>query len=279
MGTRLKGTIEAGAMPPLHRFLGTPVTTAMLNFIYGSRFSDIHCGMRALTTKAFLEMELKSQSWEYASEMVLKSVHMKLRTTEVPIHFLKDKEGRVSHHRREGWLSPWKAAWINLRAMFIYGADFFLFRPGIALLFVGLFLTLPLSFGPITIGSIQFSLYWMLLGLSLTILGLQCLYMGILAQVLFDIDGKSTKRWLQLFSYNRSVVLSGALFLVGLVLGGLLVSHYVQEGFRLNDIHHPTNHLAVTGLLLMIGGFMTFTFTLLLHAGTLINRPMIATRS
>ena len=73
----------------------------------------------------------ESQSWEYASEMVLKSVHMQLRTEEVPVRFLKDREGRVSHHKRSGWFSPWQAAWINLRAMFVYGADFFLYKPGL----------------------------------------------------------------------------------------------------------------------------------------------------
>ena len=76
-------------------------------------------------------MDLHSQSWEYASEMVLKSVRMELNTAEVPVRFLKDQEGRFSHHKRAGWFSPWHAAWINLRAMFIYGADFFLFRPGL----------------------------------------------------------------------------------------------------------------------------------------------------
>ena len=30
-------------------------------------------------------MNLQSQSWEYASEMVLKSVRMELRTAEVPV--------------------------------------------------------------------------------------------------------------------------------------------------------------------------------------------------
>ena len=77
-------------------------------------------------------MDLESESWEYASEMVLKSVQMGLRTTEVPVRFLKDRDGRVSHHRRPGWFSPWQAAWINLRAMFVYGPDFFLLKPGFA---------------------------------------------------------------------------------------------------------------------------------------------------
>src|SRR5207248_10679660 len=141
---------------------------------YGSRFSDIHCGMRGITLDALRRMDLQSQSWEYASEMVLKSVRMELRTAEVPVRFLRDEQGRLSHHKRSGWFSPWQAAWINLKAMFVYGADFFLYRPGLIVLALGLLLTLPLSLGPITLGRITFSLHWMLLGVSLAILGLQC---------------------------------------------------------------------------------------------------------
>ena len=121
-------------MPPLHQYFGTPFTTWILNRLYGSKFSDIHCGMRGITRDALLRMGIVSQSWEYASEMVLKSVRMELRTTEVPVTFLKDREGRLSHHKRSGWFSPFAAAWINLRAMFVHGAEFFLFKPGIVLL-------------------------------------------------------------------------------------------------------------------------------------------------
>lgn len=271
MGSRFRGRIDDGAMPPLHRYLGTPVTTWILNVIYGSRFSDIHCGMRALTKGAFERMDLRSQSWEYASEMVLKSVHMKLRTTEVPIHFLKDREGRMSHHKREGWFSPWKAAWINLKAMFTYGADFFLFRPGLVLLVLGLLLTLPLTGGPITVGPIQFSIYWMLLGVSLTVLGLQSVYMGILAQVFFDFGGSTVKRWLNVFSYTRTVFASAGVFVVGLGLSGVLLREYLQSGYRLYDLSSPGHYFAVTGLLLMMVGFISFTFTLLLHAGARLS--------
>src|SRR5882724_2258827 len=115
-------------------------------------------------------MDLHSQSWEYASEMVLKSVHMGLRTEEVPIRFSKDSEGRLCHHKRSGWFSPWQAGWINLRAMFIYGANFSLYKPGL-LLAIGLLLTLPLSFGAINVGPITFSHHWMLLGVSLVVWG------------------------------------------------------------------------------------------------------------
>ena len=99
MGSRWLGSIEAGSMPRLHQYLGTPFTTWILNRIFRSSFSDIHCGMRGITRTALISMNLESQSWEYASEMVLKSVHMELKTEEVPVRFLKDRNGRVSHHR------------------------------------------------------------------------------------------------------------------------------------------------------------------------------------
>jgi glycosyltransferase involved in cell wall biosynthesis len=269
MGSRFRGYIEPGSMPPLHRYLGTPVTTWILNVLFSSHFSDIHCGMRGITRSGLERMGLRSQSWEYASEMVLKSVHMGLKTDEVPIRFLKDRDGRMSHHKRSGWFSPWAAAWINLRAMFVYGAAFFLYRPGFLLAAIGAALTLPLSFGPIRVGSILFSLHWMLLGLTLVTLGLQCIYLGILAQVFFDYTGVATKRWFSLFAYTRTVLVSAAMFVLGLALTGWLLVYYVRHDFLLSP-DGAANYLGVTGLLLMIAGFMTFTFTLLLHSTSVV---------
>jgi len=266
MGSRFRGYIEPGSMPPLHQYLGTPVTTWILNFLYGSRFSDIHCGMRGVTREGLRRMDLQSQSWEYASEMVLKSVRMNLRTAEVPVRFLKDAKGRLSHHKRAGWFSPWHAAWINLKAMFVYGADFFLYRPGLMLLFIGLLLLLPLSRGPIDIGFLTLSLHWMLLGLTLSVLGLHGFYMGALARVFFDYSGETRRRWLDVFSYTRSVVISGLAVAAGTGLAAPLLLRYIRSGFQLTADVFPTTHLAVTGLLFVVAGFMNFTFTLALHA-------------
>jgi glycosyltransferase involved in cell wall biosynthesis len=268
MGSRWKGTIEPGSMPWLHRHLGTPVTTWVLNVVYASRFSDIHCGMRGITAGALRRMRLQSQSWEYASEMVLKSVHMGLRTTEVPVRFLKDREGRLSHHKRAGWSSPFRAAWINLRAMFVYGVDFFALKPGLGLLALGLALCLPLSLGPRTVGPVHLSLYWMLLGATLTLLGLQSFYVGCLAQVVHDYRGTARRRWLRLFPYDRTVALSGLGFLAGLCLAAALAVDYVRSGLTLSPSDRVP-YLGVLGLLVVLISFMTFTFVLLLHASSL----------
>jgi glycosyltransferase involved in cell wall biosynthesis len=265
MGSRFKGYIEPHAMPPLHRYFGTPVTTWILNVLFRTSFSDIHCGMRGITRDALIRIDLASQSWEYASEMVLKSVCLRLKTAEVPVRFLKDREGRLSHMKRGGWLEPWRAGWINLRAMFLYGADFFLLKPGLALFVLGLLLTLPVTFGPVSLGPVTLSLYWMMLGLTFSVVGLQSFYLGCIVQVVYAY-ASGYQRWLRLFAYNRSMVVSGLLFLAGLGLAVPLVVEYVREGLRLSEELGHLSHMAVTGLLLIIISFLTFCSTLVIHA-------------
>ena len=273
MGSRWKGSIEPGAMPPLHQYLGTPLTTWILNLLFSSHFSDIHCGMRGITKDALERMGLQSQSWEYASEMVLKSVQMRLRTAEVPVSFLKDRKGRLSHLKRSGWFAPFYAAWINLRAMFVYGSEFFMFRPGLVLLALGLLLVVPLSIGPFSIGPIHFSVLWMLLGSTFIVLGLQSCYLGCVAQVLHDYSGAARRRWLKVFPYTRTVLLSVGAMLVGILLALVLVNDYIQSGLSIANTDHSP-YLGVLGLLLLMVGFLSFTFVLLLHATALRSQHM-----
>ncbi len=278
MGSRFRGYIEPGSMPALHQHFGTPVTTWILNILYRTHFSDIHCGMRAITRDALVRMELGSESWQYASEMVLKSVHMKLRTAEVPVRFFKDPEGRLSHHKRAGWLSPWKAGWSNLEVMLTHGAEFFTIQPGLVLTALGLLFTLPLILGPVQIGQFRFSLYWMLLGLTLTVVGMQSVYVGCVTRVLHDYSGESSRQLLRLFSYNRSVLFSAGVFVVGALFTIPLVREYARLGFTLSGEIGRPHHMAIAGLLFMIIAFTNFVFTLVLHSAAFrVHRRDVST--
>src|ERR1041385_5928817 len=187
MGSRFRGSIEKGAMPKLHRYFGTPLTNWILNQIYRSNYSDIHCGIRGATCEALDRINITSEGWEYASEMVLKAARLKLSSAEVPIKFYKDREGRLSHHRRVGWKSSWMAGWVNLKVMLVYAADSFLLKPGAALLVIGLVLSLGLAAGPVRIGRIGFSLHWMLLGVMCATLGYGSIQIGVLAGILHGL--------------------------------------------------------------------------------------------
>ena len=266
MGSRFLGTIEPGAMPKLHQYFGTPLTTFILNTMYGTKFTDIHCGMRGMTLSALQRMNLSSQSWEYASEIILKSVHMNLDTAEVPVNFLKDMDGRFSHHLRSGWFSPWQAGWINLRAMFIYGADFFLMKPGAVLLCVGLILLAALAGGPITIAGFALSLNALLLGFAGGLIGLQMILLGGIAQCIYDQQGPKRDRWMRRFRYTRTTLGCMGAFFIGLVPPVAFVRDYIANGKIVNSTLVAADHAAVLGLFVMLSSVFVFVSMLVMHA-------------
>ncbi|MDX6621783.1 MAG: hypothetical protein QOK36_4169 [Gaiellales bacterium] len=261
MGTRTRGSIAPGAMPRLHRYFGSPATTWIFNRIYGTRFSDIHCGMRAMTTDALKRMHLRANGWEYASEMILKAKRLGFVTSEVPVHFYADREGRESHLKRSNWTAPWIAGWSSLRVMFLYSPDFFTITPGLILFVLGALMTTALASGPITVAGVGLNLHWMMLGMVITKLGIGALQLGELARVHYDFDPRFSATMLQRLSYDRGVLGSLLLGAVGLVPNVLLLVDWLQHGLHLRSLDYS----AVFGLTLMVLAFQLFTFTLLLH--------------
>jgi hypothetical protein len=193
--------------------------------------------------------------------MVLKAARLKLVAAEVPVKFYKDREGRFSHHRRMGWLSPWIAGWLNLKVMLVYTPDSFLFRPGVILTAIGAILSIGLCAGPVTIGGVGFSLYWLLLGVTCVTLGYSSIQIGVLARVMHGLRPHSLKRLRTTLTYDRGMLLAGGCVMVGIVLLGILIYQYLHSNFHLLEISHP----AIFGLLMIIVGFQTFCFTLLLE--------------
>ena len=177
--------------------------------------------------------------------------HMRLRT-EVPIRFLQVREGRLPPPQALRWFSPWQAAWINLRAMFVYGADFFLFMPGCCCC------ARPAAdaaarAGRVTVGPITFSLHWMLLGLSLAIVGLQSIYWASCRRSSSTIRG-SDGQLVPALPVDPCRGRRRALFAVGLVLGGPADRDYIRNG---SGCPRRVNHQGVIGSCSSIRGFMT----------------------
>ncbi len=269
MGSRFKGSIEAGAMPRVHQYFGTPVTTWIMNFIYRSSFSDIHCGMRGLTRSALERIHLKSQSWEYASEMVLKASRLRLRTVEVPVHFFKDRDGRLSHHKRAGLWSPWLAGWINLKVMLVYTPDSFLLKPGVLLFLVGFLLTTSLLGGGYMVGNVGFDLHYMLLGMTMSVLGYGCVQIGMLARLNHGLRRSIlADRFFRWFTYDTGMITASTVMAMGVLMNVRILWQYLGGGLRLYEI----SYIAVYGLFLITVGFQTFGFTLLTEMMRRISR-------
>ena len=99
IGSRLKGTIEPGAMPPLHRYLGTPVLTFLINRLFGGRLSDCNSGFRLLRRDAFVRWQIRSTGMEFASELLIKALKDRASIVEVPSGLRPDLRDRAPHLR------------------------------------------------------------------------------------------------------------------------------------------------------------------------------------
>ncbi|OGI27390.1 MAG: hypothetical protein A2359_01110 [Candidatus Moranbacteria bacterium RIFOXYB1_FULL_43_19] len=261
MGTRMKGWIEDGAMPNLHRYFGTPLTTWILNKLFKLKFSDIHCGMRVMTKKALEKIDLRSKSWEYASEMVIKAGLLKLKTAEVPIHFYKDKNGRLSHHRRSGWFSPWYAGWINLKIMLLYAPNFVFFVPGFIALLAGISIVTASSLGLIS----NFRFHFSLLGFALVSIGFLTVQLGLISKLFSDLNkyyqDKLTLFISKKFNYDRGMIVGFSLVTLGIILDSFLFYHWYQNRFTLESI----SIYGIIGLVLITLGFQTIFFTFIVE--------------
>jgi hypothetical protein len=103
------GGIRPGAMPPLHRYVGNPVLTAIGRLFFHSPCGDFHCGIRGFDRRAILGLDLQATGMEFASEMVVKATVYKLSITEVPTILYPDGRNRPPH------LRSWRDGWRHLR--------------------------------------------------------------------------------------------------------------------------------------------------------------------
>ena len=74
VGTRLRGQIEPGAMPLLHRRLGTPVLTTLINGLFGGHLADCNSGFRALRRDRLPAWGASSPGIEFASELLINAL-------------------------------------------------------------------------------------------------------------------------------------------------------------------------------------------------------------
>jgi len=104
IGTRLKGDIKKGAMPFLHRYIGNPLITYILNKNLGTHITDAHCGMRAFTKESWDKIDTALVPEDFCSEMLRQYTKQKAVIAEVPIsYFPRDgvvKAGTILHGYR-----------------------------------------------------------------------------------------------------------------------------------------------------------------------------------
>jgi glycosyltransferase involved in cell wall biosynthesis len=245
LGSRLKGTLEPRSMPWLHRWIGNPVLTGMLNLFFRAGVSDAHSGMRAVRRSALDMLDLRTTGMEFASEMVVKAAKRGLEIREVPIEY-RLRAGQSK-------LSPVRDGWRHLRFMLVESPTYLFLVPGGALFVVGVAALLALAGGPIEVVGRRWEIHSAIVASILTLTGAQIVQLGLFARtyaVLYvgEADPLLERGWRRL-RLEHGLAIGAALLLAGLAVLGFVVVRWILNGFgNLNEEHLSVVALTLIGL-------------------------------
>jgi hypothetical protein len=177
MGDRFRGGIAPGAMPPLHRYLGNPVLSALGRKFFGSHVHDFHCGLRGFQREAILGLALQSTGMEFASEMVVKATLAGLKVVDVPTTLSPDGRSGRPH------IKTWSDGWRHLRFLLLYSPRWMFLLPGAGLMVIGLVAGVALTIGPVTVSGVTFDVDTLVAAAAVFVIGFQAVLFGVLTKI------------------------------------------------------------------------------------------------
>ncbi|HEX3756513.1 MAG TPA: glycosyltransferase family 2 protein [Rhizomicrobium sp.] len=230
MGNRFKGGIKPGAMPPLHRYLGNPVLTAVGRLFFRSPCGDFHCGLRGFDRSAILGLGLQAPGMEFASEMVVKATIAQLPITEVPTTLSPDGRSRPPH------LRSWRDGWRHLRFLLLFSPRWLFLYPGMAMFILGLLVMAWLLPAPRVVGGVTFDIHSLLYASLAVVIGFQSMLFWVFAKIYGMREGivPPDPRFLSLsriVTLESGLIAGGILLLLGLALGVLALGSWRGEAF------------------------------------------------
>jgi len=254
MGDRMDN-IQPGAMPWLHRYIGNPILTGLLNLFFRTGIKDAHCGMRALRRDVLPRLDLRTTGMEFASEMVIRASKEHLRIEEFPIEY---------HPRGgESKLSSFRDGWRHLRFLLVHSPTYLFVVPGAILAGLGTVIVLLVGSGLSLFGR-SWGIHALIGGALLMVVGTQILALGLCAHAYGTYFMKERDPW---FDWLRArlrlehgLLLGGAFVLVGLALGGVIVGTWISHGFG----SLGKEFMAVLAATLIIVGIQIFFSSFLL---------------
>jgi glycosyl transferase family 2 len=254
MGDRMKG-IQPGAMPWLHRYVGNPVLTGILNLFFRTGVRDAHCGMRAVRRDVLPRLDLRTTGMEFASEMVIRAGKAKLAIAEIPIHY----------HPREGdsKLSSFRDGWRHLRFLLVHSPNWLFILPGAVLAFIGVLVSATVLLELDVLGR-EWDLHTMVAGALLMIVGTQVVALGLCAHAYGTYFMGEKDPWFDRmrarFRLEHGLMLGGLLMCAGFVVALVIVGVWADRGFgALSE-----ERLAVLAAALFIIGMQVFFSSFLL---------------
>ncbi|MEA2201799.1 MAG: hypothetical protein QOI89_2395 [Solirubrobacteraceae bacterium] len=247
--------IQPGAMPWLHRYVGNPILTGILNLFFRTGIKDAHCGMRALRREVLPRLDLRTTGMEFASEMVIRASKENLRIAEFPIEY---------HPRGgESKLSSFRDGWRHLRFLLVHSPNHLFIIPGAVLAGLGTLLVVFVGAGLDFFGR-AWGLHALIGGALLMIVGTQVVALGLCAHAYGTYFMGEQDPWFDRmrarFRLEHGLLLGGLFMLVGIITGAVIVATWIADGLgSLSD-----ERAAVVAASLIIVGIQIFFSSFLL---------------
>jgi glycosyltransferase involved in cell wall biosynthesis len=223
IGSRFAGKMDPGAMTWLHRYIGNPFLTWLLNRIFHTNYTDTHSGYRAIRREALERLRLTSSGMEFASEMLVAANREHLRIEEVPIHYYPRKTPSNLHSFADGWR--------HVRFILLLKPIPFIAVPGLIFALIGIALIALLA-----VGEAETHAHTVILGGFLLVAGVQALLTGAMIDVYSEIHGygersRITEMILRYHNLERFLLLGALLILTGIVLGFSIITEWLHSGY------------------------------------------------
>lgn len=237
----------------LHRYVGNPILTLILNILFGTKYSDVYCGYRAFSKKAYERIQPVSPGMEFNLELAINAHLAGLKIEEIPI--------RLGPRKGESKLNTFKDGWRSLRMMLIYCPNRVFMLPGFLLFSAGfclhiLVLAKVLQYEGRALGVITGTM-----ATVFSVVGFQVLSLGLHAKTYswsrrFDKDNNSLSRFYGFFNLEKGLLLGLGLFAAGLGIICYELIRWLKSD--LQPLHHP-ERVPFAATLVIIGLGMVFS--------------------
>lgn len=240
-GSRMKGSIKNGAMPLLHRYIGTPVLNSIINLLHsknGVKISDCNSGFRCFLKEKYLKLKIKGTGMEFASEMLVKILKNELKVADVPISLYPDIRDREPH------LSTWRDGMRHLLQILIESPEFFHNTGLFTWLINATIITVCLFSNPLSIGPFSlFGVHTMMFASFGSIFGLLIWSIGLHIYI-------NPKKPITLYSYfidlieDKLFFYSVFSFLISFVMFSYILYSWYTFEFKFLQLEKQTLFLA-----------------------------------
>ena len=250
LGSRFAGRIQPGAMPFMHRVIGSPATRMLLRVLLGVKSTDPHSGMRAMKRTVFDTVRPAVRGWEFTFAQLVNASRRGVAVEEIPI----DYRVRLGTSKLRALPEGWKF----FRFLVLHSPVFLFVIPGAVSMALGTAVLAWLGPADRTIVGVEFGVNSLQVGALLAVGGYQVLCLGVCARTYMARleHGAAARGPLGgRFTLERGVVIGGVVMLVGVAFVAAIGARWIGLDFGL--IARGDHGIVIVGLTIALAGIQT----------------------